>query len=187
MIPTAWLYKLLGAALAAAAILWLVQSRDGWRQKSRANAALYRQGEAAHAATVANYRAAADEARRQDAANLARVEAGQAQINERTANDFETRIASARALADRLRKQAAAATANPGDGGAAPVPGIPVAAEGASQGAGENGLPDSDALIATEQAIQLDELIKWTRRQGAFDADAAKAQPRMSLETTPSP
>ena len=34
-------------------------------------------------------------------------------------------------------------------------------------------LPDADALTATEQAIQLDELIKWVEAQAAVDnADA---------------
>ena len=165
MIPTTWLYRILGAAVAVAALLWLVQSRDHWRDEARANDRLYRAEQAAHAATVANYRAAAEQARREDAANLARVKAEQAGINERTAHDFETRIVAARASAERLRKQARTAAADPGDGRAAPVPGVPPAARGASEGAGEDRLPDADALIATEQAIQLDELIKWVRSQ----------------------
>ncbi|HWI75869.1 MAG TPA: hypothetical protein VNS53_02150 [Sphingomicrobium sp.] len=37
------------------------------------------------------------------------------------------------------------------------------AAGGASEAAGQDQLPDFDALIAAEQAIQLDELIKWIR------------------------
>lgn len=165
MIGTSWLYRILGAALAAAAVLWLIQSRDHWRDEAKANATLYQQAQAASALTVANYRAAAQQARREDAANVARAQAEQAAISERTTNDFESRIASARALADRLRKQAASAAADPGAGGAAPVPPVPVAAAGASQAAGEDGLPESDRLIATEQAIQLDELIKWARAQ----------------------
>jgi hypothetical protein len=36
----------------------------------------------------------------------------------------------------------------------------------AAQAAGEDRLPPADALTATEQAIQLDELIKWVRAQG---------------------
>ena len=50
-------------------------------------------------------------------------------------------------------------------GRAAPVPGLPAAAGGAAQAAGEDGLSAADALTATEQAIQLDELIKWVRQQ----------------------
>lgn len=165
MIPTSWLYKILGAAVAAAALLWLVQSRDRWRDEARANDRLFRAEQAAHAATVANYRAAAEQARRQDSENLARVKAEQAQINERTANDFESRIASARADARRLREQARTAAADPGARGGAAVPGLPAAAGGAAESAGQDRLSQSDALIATEQAIQLDELIKWVRAQ----------------------
>jgi hypothetical protein len=47
------------------------------------------------------------------------------------------------------------------------VPGLSAAAGGPAQGTGQDGL--SDALTATEQAIQLDELIKWTKRQAAID------------------
>ena len=167
MIGTSWLYRILGAAAAAAALLWLVQSRDHWRDRARANETLYLQEQAAHAATVSGYRAAAQQARAEDAANLARVRSEQASINERTTNDFESRIASARASALRLREQAASAAGNPGAGRATPVPGVPAAAAGAAQGAGENGLSQSERLIATEQAIQLDELIKWLKAQSA--------------------
>jgi hypothetical protein len=165
VIATSWLYKILGIAAAAAALLWLVQSRDHWRDEARANAQLYRTEQAALAATVANYRAAAERARREDADNLARVKAEQARINERTANDFEIRIAAARASAQRLREQPGAAATHPGAGGGAPVPAIPAAAGLAAQGAGQDRFSDTNRLIATEQAIQLDELIKWIRAQ----------------------
>jgi hypothetical protein len=169
VIPTVWLYRLLGIAAAAAALLWLIQSRDHWRDEARANESLLRDERAAHAATVANYRAAAERARREDAQNLARVKGDQAAINERTLNDFESRIAAARASARRLRGDAAASTADPGTGGTAPVPAVPAAPAGAAQAAGENRLPQSERLIATEQAIQLDELIRWVRDQAEVD------------------
>ena len=171
MISASWLYRILGAALAAAALLWLVQSRVHWRDRARSNEQLYVEAEAARAATVANYQAAAEQARLDDAANFARVRADQAAISERTANDFETRIASARAAAWRLREQAAASAADPGAGRGSPMPGVPTPAGGAAQAAGENGLPQSDKLVATEQAIQLDELIKWVRAQAEVDPD----------------
>lgn len=169
MIPTNWLYRILGIAAAAAALLWLVQSRDHWRNEARANEKLFRAEQAAHSATVAYYRAAAEQARRLDAANLARVQADQARINERTKTDYENRIASARARAERLRVETAAAAADSRAGGSAPVPRFPASAGRAAQAAGEDGLPDSDRLIATEQAIQLDELINWVRAQAAVD------------------
>jgi hypothetical protein len=169
MIRTNWLYRILGGAIAVAALLWLIQSRAHWRDEARANERLFQAEQAAHSATVANYRAAADLARKQDAANLARVESEQAQINERTADDFESRIAAARADAERLRRQAGGARADSRARGAAPVPGVPAAARGVAEGAGEDRLPQSDRLIATEQAIQLDELIKWVKAQAAVE------------------
>ena len=178
MIPTAWLYRILGIAAAAAALLWLVQSRDHWRDEARANHDLYRGEQAAHAATVANYRAAAELARREDAANLARARAEQARINERTRNDYESRIASARARAGRLRLEAAAVAADSGAGGGAPVPGLPASAGRAAETAGEDGLSRRERLIATEQAIQLDELIRWVRAQSEVPVASSGLQQR---------
>jgi hypothetical protein len=174
MIPASWLYRILGAAMAAAALLWLVQSRDHWRDEARANQRLLGAERAAHAATVANYRAAAEQARRADAANLARVEASQAAINERTKDDFESRIASARAAARRLRGNAVTAAADSGGGGSATMPGLPASAGGVAESTGEDGLSPSERLIATEQAIQLDELIEWVRAQAGVDNDGSE-------------
>src|SRR5205085_5932203 len=136
-----------------------------WRKQSGQYEQLYRQGEAALEGTIANYRASAEQARLTDRHNAERVRAEQATINERTRNDYESRLVAARARADGLRRQDAIAEADPGGRGAAPVPGLPVAAGGASQAARQDRLPD--ALLATEQAIQLDELIKWVRAQAA--------------------
>lgn len=157
----------------------LVHDRNRWKAKTAHYAELLAGERAAHAGTRVNYRAAAEQARRADAANAARVRADQAAINERTAHDYQSRIAAARVAAQRLRRDARAAGADPSSGGAAPVPGLSAAAQGAAQAAGENRLPRAehrrqaevapldadDALIATEQAIQLDELIKWVSRQ----------------------
>ena len=77
---------------------------------------------AAHAETVANYRVAAEAARRADTANAATGAAAQADINERTIHDFEARLAAARARADRLRREAEAAAADSCGRRAAPVP-----------------------------------------------------------------
>jgi hypothetical protein len=71
------------------------------------------------------------------------------------------------------------AAADPGAGGTAPMPGVPASTRSAAQAAGENRLPRPDRLIATEQAIQLDELIKWLRRQATVDNNgSAGASPR---------
>ena len=158
----------------ALGLLLLIQKGETrhWRKESAGFEQLYRSEQSAFATTVANYRAAAERARAADRANAARVAAEQRSINERTTNDFEARLAAARAAALRLRIDARAA-AGSGPGGSAPVPGIPAPARGAAEAAGQDRLSPSDALTATEQAIQLDELIKWVRAQAAIDPDAA--------------
>ena len=148
------------------AVLLVIQKGETrhWKKQSSQFEQLYRGEHDAFDKTVANYRAAADQARAEDKANAERVAAEQQAINERTAHDFEARIAAARAAAERLRLQPQAA-ADRGSRGGAPVPGLSAAPGGPAQAADEDRLPPPDALTATEQAIQLDELIKWVRRQ----------------------
>ena len=158
----------LGVSLALLVML-TVQKLEAvhWKKQSESFARLYEQEQAAFAITVANARAAADQARAADKANAERVAAAQQAINERTADDFETRIAAARARADQLHLEQAAA--HPRTGGSTSVPGLPASPDGIAQDAGEDRLPAADALTATEQAIQLDELIKWVKTQAAVE------------------
>ena len=160
----------IAAGLALLALL-LVQKGETrhWRKLGNQYEQLYRTEAAAHAGTVANYRAAVEAARAADRAAAERVAAAQRAINERTAHDYETRLAAARTAADRLRREGAAA-ADPGGRGTAPVPGLPAAPGGPAQAPGQDRLPD--ALLATEQAIQLDELIKWVRAQAKVDPNS---------------
>ena len=151
------------------------ETRD-WKKQSASFEQLYRGEQAAFAGTVANYRAAAEQARAADQANLARVAAQQRAISERTSNDFEARLAAARQIArhlspERLRGETAGAPADPGAPRTTPVPGLPIAPGGAAQAAGQDGLSPSDGLTATEQAIQLDELIKWVKAQAEVVPD----------------
>jgi hypothetical protein len=135
------------------------------RKESTRFERLYHDGERAQANLVAGYAAAAERARADDRANAARVTVEQDQINRRSLNDFEARLADARARAQRLRQSSSA-----NDRGAArnaAMPSLPGAARSASESAGQDGLPDSERLIATEQAIQLDGLIKWVKAQAA--------------------
>jgi hypothetical protein len=162
------------------AILLVIQKGETrhWKKESSRFEQLYRGEQSAFASTVANYRAAADAARSADKANADRVAAEQRAINERTANDYEARLADARARAEQLRRHTEIAAANPGSGGSSPVPGLSASARGPAQDADENRLPPADALTATEQAIQLDELIKWVRAQAKVDnSGAAVASP----------
>ena len=162
----------LAAALSLVALLLLQKGETRhWRRQSGQFEQLYRGEQAAFAGTVANYRAASDAARAADKAAAERVRADQIQINERTQDAFQTRLADARAHADRLRLQAGAGSTDPGTGRAATMPGLSAASGGIAQAAGENRLPDADSLVATEQAIQLDELIKWVKAQARVGRD----------------
>lgn len=155
----------------ALGILLLIQKAETghWKKQSGQFEQLYREQQSALAATEANYRAATEAARAADQANANRVAAEQRAINERTSNDYEARLAAARAFAQRLRIEAAASATDPGSGGSAPVPGLSAAPGRAAEPARQDGLSPADALTATEQAIQLDELIRWVRRQHAVD------------------
>jgi len=159
----------IGLSLALAILLVIQKAETNhWKKQSANFEQLYRQEQSAFAETVANTRAAADQARAADKANADRVAAEQQSINQRTANDFEARLSAARARADQLRSQSRA-SADSGARGSAPVPGLPAPAAGPAQAARESRLPAADALTATEQAIQLDELIKWVRSQAPVD------------------
>ena len=160
----------LAASLCLAVLLVLQKGETRrWTRQSAQFEALYRNEQTRFAATVANYRAATEQARAADQANAARVAAAQHAINERTSNDFEARLASARAAAERLRREGEGRTDSRGRGGPA-MPGLPAASGRPPQAAGDDGLHDS--LIATEQAIQLDELIKWVRAQARVDPNS---------------
>ena len=56
------------------------------------------------------------------------------------------------------------------------MPAVPAPAGAVAEGTGKDRLPQSDALTATEQAIQLDELIKWVKAQSLVPVSSE--QPR---------
>ena len=155
--------------------LFLVKSAEArrWHKQADRFEAQYFAEQSARVATIANYRAAAETARTDDLANAARVAAEQRSISERTSHDLEARLADARARAQRLQRDARPAAATGGSGAAALLP-APGPAPGAAGGAAEeDGFPLADRLIATEQAIQLDELIKWVNGQAALGSESA--------------
>lgn len=133
---------------------------------------------AAFAGTVANFRAASAAAQRAAEANVERVEAKQAAITQEVTNDYESRLAAARSRADELRRAASRTTADPRGADAAGLSGSGAAASPADAAPADPRLPSAcpadrvcltldEALIATEQAIQLDALISWVERQAA--------------------
>ena len=164
----------IAAALALLSLL-LVQTLETrhWRKQSGQYEQLYRGEQAASAKTVASYRAATEAARAADAAAAERVRAEQNAINERIAHDYATRLAAARDRAERLRIAAGSPATDPCGRRASAVPGLPAAPCSPTQAAGQSRLPDADALIATEQAVQLDELIRWVRAQAGVDPNRA--------------
>jgi hypothetical protein len=166
------------AASLTLGLLLIIQKGETshWRKQSDTFEQLYHSEQAAFSTTVAQYRAVADQARAADEANLNRVAVDQAAINQRTANEFEARLAAARADARRLRLQSEAA-ADSRARRSASMPGLSAAPGGAAQGTGQNGLPLTDRQIATGQAIQLDELIKWIRQQHAVDPNREPSTP----------
>ena len=101
----------------ALGVLLLIQKAETrhWTKESAGFEQRYRAEQAAFAGTVMNYRAAADTGRAADQANAARVVAEQLAVNERTTNEFEARLAVARAAAERLRVQPKVST-DPGAG-----------------------------------------------------------------------
>ena len=181
-----------GLATAVALLALLVAQRlDGqhWHRESARFEKLYADEQLAFARTTAAYREAADTARAQDRANAARVTARQQMINERTEDDYEKRLAAARLAADRLRGNSAAGAGDPGGRGAASVPRLPTSAGSTAEAARDYGLPaaglqGNPALTATEQPIQLDELIKWVKRQSAIDPNSA-TDAKASSESAP--
>lgn len=155
------------ASLALGALLLLQKGETShWKKQSTSFEQLYRSEQSAFATTVAGYRTAAAEARAADQANATRVAVEQAAINERTEHDFEARLAAARADAQRMR---GTTETDPGARGRAPMPRLSAAPCGAAEASGQDGLSQADSLTATEQAIQLDELIRWVRAQAAVD------------------
>ena len=161
------------AGLAAAlclAILLVIQKGETrhWRKQSVRYEQLHRDSEADRARMIADFAAAAETARAADRANATRVATAQGAINLRSNHDFETRIARARARADAQRlRQDPAADQDRRSGRGAPMPGLPTAPASAAEAARQDRL--SDALTATEQAIQLDELIRWVRAQAGIN------------------
>lgn len=132
--------------------------------------------------TVNGYRVAERLARSKAEMNVARVETEQAEITQEIVDDYEARLADARARAGRIYgpggMYGAAPARTAGSGaGAAGVPGIPSAPGPAGAAAGEDRFPPAgaepgaltlpDALIATEQALQLQALIDWVEQQAA--------------------
>jgi hypothetical protein len=155
------------------AVLLLVCAVLAWsfHREAERTALELRAEAAAHRITVARVRIASAEAGRRDLQNLRRVEAQQQDISKGIVDAYETKLADARARAERLRLDAARAGRGGGGGAAMPAAGAPAGRADAAPG--QDGLPAADALIATEQALQLGALIEWVAAQAAVDVNGA--------------
>jgi len=109
-------------------------------------------------------------ARAEDAARAARIERDQSRISEEVSNAYQAQLADLRRRYDAVRLHAAgAAAAASGGGGIAPMPRLSDAADRIDGAAAQDRLPPEDALIASEQALQLKALQDWVRDQQGIE------------------
>lgn len=126
---------------------------------------------AAHLGTVNAFLAASKKAQKDAEANAQRVAREQETITDAITSDYRSDLAALRARFDRLR--AGATPTDPGRADAAGLPRLPDPAGRADAPAGQDRLPAArglslnDALIASEQALQLQALIDWVNAQAA--------------------
>ena len=149
-------FGLSAVLLVVIGVLWLLYGAEKRHSQKE---------EAAYAQFVADVKAKTELARISDAANKARVERDQIQVTQEISSDYQNDLAALRRRYDeRLRLNA---KANPGSGRSPSVPGVPGAAVRPDETSGEAGLPLADALIASEQAVQLKALQEWVRGQAS--------------------
>jgi hypothetical protein len=132
---------------------------------------------ASHEATKTGYAAAQEQAAQAETARLERIASQQKEITDDIVQDYRSRLAANRARYERLRERARTDRAAPGAPAGEPVPGLPAAPGRAAEGPGDR-LPAEDdlawRLTASEQALQLEALIAWAKRQAAIDPNEAK-------------
>ncbi len=144
---------------------------------------------AAHLGTVNAFLTASKQAQKDAEANAQRVAREQERITDATVRGYLADRSRLRARADRLgaadRLRRGAARANSGNADPAGLPGVPDAAGRAAAAPDQAGLPAAgrlsldDAVIASEQALQLDALIDWIEQQAAVPFSPADAgEPR---------
>ena len=156
-----WWVPVIAALVVAVALLAMkADLRTAERDKARTDFAAEQQ---AHQQTIANYRTASAEAQRQAAANVERVKAEQAQITERTLNDYQARLAAVDARYERVRAELVARTDLSGSD-LAPVSIASDATCRSYAGTDCDGLL-AKLAIAERQAWNLVALRKWVEEQ----------------------
>lgn len=102
-----------------------------------------------------------------DLLNARKVEAANEQKGNASAAEFEASLRAIRArYADLMRGQSGQTTANSSGSGGKDLSGASVPTERAVNACAKEGLPSEDALIATEQAYQLDAILNWAKAVG---------------------
>jgi hypothetical protein len=173
----------------AAALSWLlIFTVPGLREDLATTERMLTVEEIAHAATVRNYIDASDKAQADAVANAARVKAEQERITDATVRTYRADIDRLRARFDRLRAadglRSGAPRTDPGRADAAGLPGSGDAAARTAGAAAQDRLPApgslnlDDALIASEQALQLQALIDWITAQSALRFTPEAPEPR---------
>lgn len=163
------------AAMWAAHATFIVPSLRTDLTETEANLAAE---QAAHLGTVNAFLAASKQAQKDAEANAQRVAREQETITDATVAEYRADLGDLRARFDRLRRARNPAAINSGSADPAGLPGVPAAAGRADAPAGQAGFPApgdrqateltlDDALIASEQALQLHALIDWVAAQSA--------------------
>ena len=161
-----WKLAVMGVLLLAIAMLKL--SLAGEQRHSARLQQRLTETSAEHDRFKADVAAKATLAKAQDEAHARRVERDQILINKETVSAYQKEIAALRArAAQRLRGRATAADS--GGGGGTTMSGLSHTTGGTDGAAPEDGLPDSDALIASEIAVRLRALQQWVKGQEAVE------------------
>ncbi len=124
---------------------------------------LAEQEKSAHALTVANYRAAAETAKRLDVENVARVKTEQTAITERTIDAYQVKLADSASRYERLRAQASGYLSRP------VAADVSAARDTTCRAVTGTGCEELPALLkaAQDNTDQLLALQAWTRAQTA--------------------
>lgn len=182
-----WRHRVLAAETAVLVWLWLftmpgLRADIVQRDNAIVTVTLERDAEAAaHLGTVNAFLAASRQAQAEAEANVVRVEREQEIITDEVVSNHRSDLAALRQRFDRLRARNAAAV-DPGNADQAGLPVFPAAPGGADAAPGEDRLSPAgwltaeDALIASEQALQLDALIDWIEGQAAVGFNPEPAQ-----------
>lgn len=170
-LPT-WVWIALGIV---AALLFGWHIHTGW-ERANWNAGYntaYAQGRAALDQTVTNYRAAAAEAKRADAANVARVKSKQSTITERMIDAYQAKLDASASRYDRLREQAAGYLAHSRSVATAGLPDTSEATCRAVAGTGCEAIPPL-LKAAQDNTDQLVSLQAWVAAQAAVDVSGQR-------------